>query len=83
MCVRSIATSRIFTTAHPPSIAQMIVASSHPLQGMPEFWLNWPKFDYVYVLYSDDDTPNPDSSRLRLIDAGDRFQLYRVVKGAS
>jgi hypothetical protein len=66
----------------PPSIAQMIVASSHPLQGMPEFWLNWPKFDYVYVLYSDDDTPNPDSSRLRLIDAGDRFQLYRVVKGA-
>jgi hypothetical protein len=67
----------------PPSIAQMIVAASHPLPGMPSFWLNWPKFDYVYLLYSDDDTPNPDPSRLKLVDAGDRFQLYRLIKTGS
>ena len=67
----------------PPSIAQMIVAASYPLPDMPTFWQNWPKFDYVYVLYSDDDTPNPDFSRLKLIDQGNRFQLYRVIKTAS
>jgi len=67
----------------PPSIAQMIVAASYPLPDMPTFWQNWSKFDYVYVLYSDDDTPNPDFSRLKLIDQGNRFQLYRVIKTAS
>jgi len=64
----------------PPSIAQMLVAASRPLPGMPGFWQNWPKFDYVYVLFTEDDAPNPDPSRLKLIEEGDRFQLYRVIK---
>jgi hypothetical protein len=64
----------------PPSVAQMLVAASHPLPGMPSYWLNWPKFDYVYILFSEDEAPNPDPSRLRLVEDGDRFQLYRVLK---
>jgi hypothetical protein len=64
----------------PPSTAQLIVAAEHPSPGTPAFWLNWTKFDYLYVLFTEDDAPNPDPSRLRLIADGDRFQLYRILK---
>ena len=47
---------------------------------MPAFWLNWTKFDYLYVLFTEDEAPNPDPSRLRLVADGDRFQLYRIGK---
>jgi hypothetical protein len=63
----------------PPSVAQMLLAASMPLSGMPAYWINWPKFDYVYILFTEDDAPNPDPSRLRLLEEGDRFQLYRVI----
>jgi hypothetical protein len=64
----------------PPSTAQLILAAEHPGSDMPAFWLNWTKFDYIYILFTEDDAPNPDPSRLRLITDGDRFQLYRIVK---
>jgi len=62
----------------PPSIAQLLVAANHPLPGTPTFWLNWTKFDYLYVLFAEDEAPNPDPSRLKLIADGDRFQLYKI-----
>jgi hypothetical protein len=64
----------------PPSTAQLILAADHPLSDMPAFWLNWTKFDYIYILFTEDDAPNPDPSRLRLVADGDRFQLYRIIK---
>jgi hypothetical protein len=64
----------------PPSVAQLIVAADHPVPNTPAFWLNWTKFDYLYVLFTEDDAPNPDPARLRLIADGDRFQLYRILK---
>jgi len=64
----------------PPSTAQLVIAAEHPLPTMPKFWLNWPKFDYLYVLFTEDDAPNPDPVRLRLVADGDRFQLYRIIK---
>jgi hypothetical protein len=64
----------------PPSTAQLIVAADHPAPNTPKFWLNWPKFDYLYVLFTEDEAPNPDPSRLKLIADGDRFQLYRIIK---
>jgi hypothetical protein len=64
----------------PPSTAQLVLAAEHPLRDVPAFWLNWTKFDYLYVLFTEDDAPNPDPSRLRLIADGDRFQLYRIIK---
>jgi hypothetical protein len=64
----------------PPSVAQLIVAADHPLLNTPAFWLNWTKFDYLYVLFTEDEAPNPDPSRLKLIADGDRFQLYRILK---
>lgn len=64
----------------PPSIAQLIVAAEHPVAETPAFWLNWTKFDYLYVLFTEDEAPNPDPSRLKLVADGDRFQLYRILK---
>jgi hypothetical protein len=73
---------RDFADVHdgtPPSTAQLVLADEHPARDMPAFWLNWTKFDYIYVLFTEDDAPNPDPARLRLVADGDRFQLYRVV----
>ncbi len=64
----------------PPAVAQLIQAADHPLPWMPAFWLNWTKFDYLYVLFTEDEAPNPDPARLKLIADGDRFQLYRILK---
>jgi hypothetical protein len=64
----------------PPSIAQLIVAAEHPLPNTPAFWLNWTEFDYIYVLFTEDEAPNPYPARLRLVADGDRFQLYKIIK---
>jgi hypothetical protein len=64
----------------PPSTAQLILAADHPTPGTPAFWLNWTKFDYLYILFTEDEAPNPDPSRLKLVMDGDRFQLYRIIK---
>ena len=50
------------------------------LPGTRPFWLNWTKFDYLYLLFTDDDAPNPDPSRLQLVADGDGFQLYRIMR---
>jgi hypothetical protein len=64
----------------PPSTAQLIVAAEHPLKYMPQFWRNWTKFDYLYVLFTEDEALNPYPSRLKLVADGDRFQLYKIIK---
>ena len=64
----------------PPSVAQLIVAADHPVPNTPTFWLNWTKFDYLYVLFTEDEAPNPDPARLKLVADGDRFQLYKIIK---
>ena len=48
----------------PPSIAQLIVAADHPTPSTPAFWMNWTKFDYLYVLFTEDEAPNPDPQPL-------------------
>jgi hypothetical protein len=64
----------------PPSVAQLIVAADRPTPNTPAFWLNWTKFDYLYVLFTEDEAPNPYPSLLKLVADGDRFQLYRIIK---
>jgi hypothetical protein len=64
----------------PPLTAQLILAAERPLPDTPTFWLNWTKFDYIYILSTEDDAANPDPSRLTLVADGDRFQLYRIIK---
>ncbi len=65
----------------PPSISQLIVEAEHPAPGRTNYWKTWPdRYDYVYVLFTQDDAPNPDPSRLQLVVDGDRFQLYKIKR---
>ena len=64
----------------PPSSAQLVIAATRPTDDMPEFWHRWIDFDYLYVLFTEDEAANPDPERLTLLYEGDRFQLYRINK---
>jgi hypothetical protein len=64
----------------PPSTAQLVVSATRPTEDMPDFWRRWTEFDYLYVLFTEDEAANPDPERLTLLYEGDRFQLYRINK---
>lgn len=65
----------------PPSISQIIVEAERPTPDRTDYWKGWQNnYDFVYVLFTADDAPNPDPSRLTLAVDGDRFQLYRIRK---
>ena len=64
----------------PPSVEQLLLALDHPTDK-PTYWQKWrADFDYVYVLFTDDDTVNPAPEVLKLIYDGGRFHLYRINK---
>src|SRR5476651_80419 len=67
----------------PPQVSQLVVAAEHPTPTTPAFWRNWTQFDYIYVLFTEDEAPNPYPSRLKLVADGYRFQLYRIEKSES
>jgi len=64
----------------PPGVEQLLVANLR--DGQPQsYWQLWPnRFDYLFVLFTDENTPNPAPELLTLVHDGDRFQLYRVNK---
>ena len=66
----------------PPSIGQLIIAAKQPASDdTQEYWRTWTtSFDYLYVLFTDDDAPDPDPEHLRLVHNGERFQLYAIIK---
>ena len=84
MHVRSAYTDRVDTEdGSPPSVEQLVVAREHPDEVDDKYWKNWQEnFDYVYVLFADEDTVNPLPDLLKLVYEGDRFQLYRIAKPA-
>jgi hypothetical protein len=84
MHVRADYTGRVDTEdGNPPSIEQLLVAREHPEEDADKYWRNWRNdFDYVYVLFTDEDTVNPEPDLLKLVYDGDRFQLYRINKPA-
>jgi hypothetical protein len=84
MHVRAEYTDRVDTEdGNPPSIEQLVVAREHPEEVADKYWRKWQQsFDYVYVLFTDEDTVNPAPDLLKLVYEGDRFQLYRISKAA-
>lgn len=66
----------------PPSIGQLVIAGNQPAsEASDEYWRTWlASFDYLYLLFTDDDAPNPDPEHLTLVHDGDRFQLYAIIK---
>jgi hypothetical protein len=65
----------------PPTLAQLLLAAEKHLDDKAVYWHGWEKhYDYVYVLFTEDEAANPSPERLKLVDDGARFQLYKVVK---
>ena len=65
----------------PPSVEQLLVAALRPDPLALDYWQNWTKkFDYVYVLFTDDDATNPAPDLLKPVYDGDGFELYKVLK---
>jgi|ERR1043166_517068 hypothetical protein len=63
----------------PPSVGQLLRVSDGPEAGSRNYWNRWTsEFDYVYILFTDDNFENPDPARLTAIFAGERFVLYRI-----
>ncbi len=75
----------------PPTIERLLLAAA---ENAPEpneaaqseteeesYWQDWnTKFDYLYVLFTDDDTENPAPEHLTLVQNASRFQLYRIKR---
>jgi hypothetical protein len=65
----------------PPTIDQVVLSAAKHVDDNKVFWHGWEKrFDYVYVLFTDEEAENPAPDRLKLIHDGAGFQLYKVVK---
>jgi hypothetical protein len=65
----------------PPTVAQLVLAAVRKDRPGGHYWDNWPqRFDYVYVLFTDDDAANPAPDLLTPVYDGERFQLYKVRK---
>lgn len=71
---------------NPPTISQLVASSYVRPDDAPRdyFWDNWTdEDDFVYVLYTEREADNPDSTNLDLVHDGRGFQLYKVKKDAS
>lgn len=81
MHVKPLYSDRVDTEdGSPPSVEQLLVALDHPNEA-GNYWHQWrDDFDYVYLLFTDDETDNPAPELLKLVHDGGRFQLYRVNK---
>ena len=65
----------------PPSIEQLLVAADRDEDPKPPYWQDWQtQFDYVYLLFTEQDAENPAPELLTLVHEGPRFQLYRVIR---
>jgi len=65
----------------PPSVEQLLVAATRKGLDITEYWRDWQKrFDYVYILFTEDEATNPAPELMTLVYDGGRFQLYRINK---
>lgn len=63
----------------PPTTARLLVATDKEGLDGPKYWDHWPQhYDYVYILFTENDADNPDPAHLTLLQDGTNFQLYRV-----
>ena len=64
-----------------PRIRQFIAAAQDPVTARAQGsrWVDWEKhFNYLCVLYTRTDDPNPLPQTLEALVAGYQFQLYRI-----
>ncbi|HSJ41976.1 MAG TPA: hypothetical protein VK955_13110 [Xanthobacteraceae bacterium] len=64
----------------PPSVKQLLQPTIQTDDDEPPYWSNWnADFDYLYVLFTGAEYPNPDPARLTPVYAGNRFMLYKIT----
>ena len=77
------------TDTEPPSADELAgkhkrTEASHKTragEASAPYWRQWQdKYDYVYLMYTDEDQANPAPEILTLLYQGDRFQLYKIDK---
>ncbi len=65
----------------PPSIDQLVLDSVGRGTDDSAFWHDWiNKYDYIYLLFTDEDDDNPAPDKLKTLYEGGNFQLYRVIR---
>lgn len=65
----------------PPTIDQLVIDAVGRSTDLTSYWHDWAqKYDYVYLLFTDEDSDNPMPDKLKTAYEGDNFQLYRVIR---
>lgn len=65
----------------PPTIDQLVIDAVGRNTDDTSYWHDWiKKYDYVYLLFTDEDSDNPMPDKLKQVYDGDNFQLYRIVR---
>ena len=65
----------------PPTIDQLVIDAVGRSTDDTSYWHDWTKkYDYVYLLFTDEDSDNPMPDKLKTMYEGENFQLYRIIK---
>jgi hypothetical protein len=65
----------------PPTIDELVLDAVGRGSDDTSYWHDWAKtYDYVYLLFTDEDSDNPMPDKLKTLYEGDNFQLYRIIK---
>jgi hypothetical protein len=63
----------------PPMINELVRLVRNDSAQSAQYWRRWTSdYDYLYVLYVDQNFENPDPEHLTTLYTGDRFVLYRI-----
>ncbi|HLH94516.1 MAG TPA: hypothetical protein VKW08_05295 [Xanthobacteraceae bacterium] len=63
----------------PPMINELVRLVRDEGAQSPKYWRRWTSdYDYLYVLFVDQNFENPDPEHLTTLFTGDRFVLYRI-----
>ena len=63
----------------PPMINELVRLVRNEGAQSPNYWRRWTSdYDYLYVLFVDQNFENPDPEHLTTLFTGDRFVLYRI-----
>ncbi|MDR3462281.1 MAG: hypothetical protein P4L76_08200 [Beijerinckiaceae bacterium] len=65
----------------PPTINELVLDSVGRSPDDSSYWHDWiNKYDYVYLLFTDEDSDNPAPDKLKTLYEGENFQLYHVIR---
>ncbi len=63
----------------PPQVKNVMRFADRVDTNASDYWRRWTRdYDYLYVLFTKPDFPNPDPPHLTELFTGDRFILYRI-----